>query len=833
MGLARTAVGAGYNVINVFAGAGAAAGNELTISNQITTGSTNSGFVVTKIGAGTLTFAGTTANTYTEPTVVDEGTLVLGKTAAVNAMTGVLVVGTFGNAATVKLGNTGSSNFNQFSTAEPIIVNASGTLDISGSTAATTQTITTLDVRGGTVKTGTNTLSLNNTITGLAANTTGTTAVSGTISGNLTMTANITVNTADVGTTPGLAISALISGAFTLTKGGQGTLLLDGTAANTYSGVTTVNSGTLQLVDTGGLAIAGSLVIGDSLGGASANKADVVRLLASNQIAPTAVVTINDSGLLDLNNFNNTIGVGATNALILTGGSVTTETGTLTLGGNVSGVASLPNLTPATINGNLSLGGATRTFDVQPGALTGSNTNDMVINAVISNGGVNAGLTKNDTGKLQLTGNNTYTGATTANAGQLLVDGSQPNGAVTVNTGAVLGGTGTIGTITTLGGTVNPGDPSSSVATLTANTTNLSGGALTVQVSGSNTPTGGNHLSSDLLNLGSSSLTLGGSSTLTLDLSGLTTSTGGPLTIIEDGGNSSTFTTVNVINNPNNFTANIAYLANSVVVTIAAPATQLVFGTQPSDTTAGMAINTGTGVAVKIEDAFGNVETTDNTSTLSIAIATGPTGGLFNGSSTTTVNVVGGVATFNNLFLNTAGSYTLQASDASPVLTSAASNSFVVSAAAASQLVITQQPSATATAGVNFATQPVVKEEDQFGNVITTDSTHTVTVATGNHGTGTLQGSTLTVTLSNGVATFSGLSYNVAETMNLAFTTNAGGFTATSTDVVVSRGEPRANSLSRSNRRVQPRPGCSLRRSRWSRRKTASATSSPPTTRTR
>ena len=54
-----------------------------------------------------------------------------------------------------------------------------------------------------------------------------------------------------------------------------------------------------------------------------------------------------------------------------------------------------------------------------------------------------------------------------------------------------------------------------------------------------------------------------------------------------------------------------------------------------------------------------------------------------------------------------------------PARFTATSNTVVVSPAAASQLVITQQPSATATAGVAFATQPVVKEEDAFGNVIT------------------------------------------------------------------------------------------------------------------
>ena len=47
----------------------------------------------------------------------------------------------------------------------------------------------------------------------------------------------------------------------------------------------------------------------------------------------------------------------------------------------------------------------------------------------------------------------------------------------------------------------------------------------------------------------------------------------------------------------------------------------------------------------------------------------------------------------------------------------------------------------TATAGVAFATQPVVYEEDQFGNVETTDSTTKVT-ATLASGSGPLQGTT-------------------------------------------------------------------------------------------
>ena len=97
----------------MFQGAGNAAGNELTISNQLLIGSTASGFVVTKIGAGTLTLSGTTANTYIDPTLGDEGTLVFAKGAAVNAQTGTLVVGDFSHTVTVRVAASFGTAFNR------------------------------------------------------------------------------------------------------------------------------------------------------------------------------------------------------------------------------------------------------------------------------------------------------------------------------------------------------------------------------------------------------------------------------------------------------------------------------------------------------------------------------------------------------------------------------------------------------------------------------------------------------------------------------------------------------------------------------------------------
>ena len=231
--------------------------------------------------------------------------------------------------------------------------------------------------------------------------------------------------------------------------------------------------------------------------------------------------------------------------------------------------------------------------------------------------------------------------------------------------------------------------------------------------------------------------------------------------------------------NAGSFTAT----SNSIVVSPAA-ASQLVITTQPSATaTAGVAFTTQPVVAE--EDPFGNIITTDSTHTVTVVRGSQGTAALQ--GSTLTVTLASGVATFSGLSYNKAETINLSFSTNATGVTSATSNSIVVSPAAASQLVVTTQPSATATAGVVFSTQPVVAEEDQFGNMITSDSTHTVTAARGSQGTAALQGSPLTVTLTNGVATFSGLSYNKAETINLAFSTNASGVTsATSNNMVVS-----------------------------------------------
>src|SRR5262249_40244482 len=161
------------------------------------------------------------------------------------------------------------------------------------------------------------------------------------------------------------------------------------------------------------------------------------------------------------------------------------------------GVAGTNNLT---LNGNVDLSGAAQTFNILSTART-------TLGGVISNG--TAGITKNGPGVLVLTGNNTYSGTTTVNAGTLLVNNTAGSGTgsgnVAVNPGAILGGSGTVGdggawTVTvSAGAVVRPGGSITGTDPLTVNSsgtvnsiavTFAPGSILQVNV-GTSTTTGG------------------------------------------------------------------------------------------------------------------------------------------------------------------------------------------------------------------------------------------------------------------------------------------------------------------------------------------------------
>jgi hypothetical protein len=105
-----------------------------------------------------------------------------------------------------------------------------------------------------------------------------------------------------------------------------------------------------------------------------------------------------------------------------------------------------------------------------------------------------------------------------------------------------------------------------------------------------------------------------------------------------------------------------------------AAASRLVFGQQPTNTKVSSPITPA--VTVRVTDAYGNLETGDNTHVVGMAIGSNPGGGTLSG--TTSVTVSGGVATFPNLSINKAANgYTLVASATG--LTGATSIAFNIS----------------------------------------------------------------------------------------------------------------------------------------------------------
>jgi autotransporter-associated beta strand protein len=146
---------------------------------------------------------------------------------------------------------------------------------------------------------------------------------------------------------------------------------------------------------------------------------------------------------------------------IESGNSATNQGGRVNLNGDVLFVGNGTNNNTVTIaapagvgpRGVIALGGE-RTFTIGNGAAMV----DLAVQADMINGGTDGELVKEGVGVLELSGANTYTGATTVNAGTLLLNGSSVS-AVTVN-GGVFGGTGTVSNSVSVGndGTLAPGN---------------------------------------------------------------------------------------------------------------------------------------------------------------------------------------------------------------------------------------------------------------------------------------------------------------------------------------------------------------------------------------
>jgi len=346
------------------------------------------GVQIRKLGPGLLTLIA--SNSYSGVTYVDNGILAVGYDAA--------------------LGSNGASD---------------GTVVLNGGTLQVLPgvTITEPITLGGTGFGGTNGSLL----------ATGTVTVSSSIALNNDATVNVGFNSL-------LLCDGSISGTGPLTKTGLGRFILAGASANTYSGNTIVNGGTLELTKSVSVvSVPGDLVIGPETAGGPY----VIARLNQNGAIGGSVVTVNEKGILDLNGFTETFGQVNLND----GGSVQTGAGNLRFSrtGNVA-VGSLSasgSIASSSINGRIQLlTNASLTFTVAPynPLAPAGLPAELEVPAVIGSdfdrlGEARSRIHKQGLGKMRLSANNsTFTGGVTADAGVLIVANALALGTTTDST---------------------------------------------------------------------------------------------------------------------------------------------------------------------------------------------------------------------------------------------------------------------------------------------------------------------------------------------------------------------------------------------------------------
>lgn len=322
-------------------------------------------------------------------------------------------------------------------------------------------------------------------------------------------------NLITVNNTGSIDMNGIISGSGGITKLGSGTLSL--TAANTYTGTTTISSGYLTIGNT--------TALGNVSGGTVVESGGTLDL-SGITYASAEPLTINGTGYASDGAIRNSSGTGATFPGLVTlaanssiyGGSGTitlsnagTITGsgyTLTLGGTIGGTITsiigtdAGGLTKVTSAGTWTLNGAntyTGTTTITSGILKLGNTSALGTNAT--------GTTISSGGALDLNG------YVLSSAEALTISGTGvSSGGALINTGAATSFSGdvTLGAATT----INTANDITLSGTISPNTYTLSKAGANSLIMGSNTVTiNGLTISAGTFNAGSSTINLSGTFT--------------------------------------------------------------------------------------------------------------------------------------------------------------------------------------------------------------------------------------------------------------------------------------------------------------------------------
>jgi autotransporter-associated beta strand protein len=270
-----------------------------------------------KTGTGTVSFTGTQGISNTLGLQIDGGTVILDHAAGANTWNGPIVVGN--NTSAIGSSTLQLAQSDQLADSLNVTVNNSGVFDLNGNN----ETITAINMTGGSVKTGAGILGIaNGAGAGITTSASGNIA---TVTGSVQLQAVSTNFTVARGTAAtDLAINGTISSTNTgnVVKAGNGILLFSGTTANTFGGTVTVNGGTLTLGKTAGVnAIAGSGIV--------INSGGTLLLAANNQISSSTTMTL-AGGTFNTNGFSegtattaglNTLTLSASSTLDLGAGS--------------------------------------------------------------------------------------------------------------------------------------------------------------------------------------------------------------------------------------------------------------------------------------------------------------------------------------------------------------------------------------------------------------------------------------------------------------------------------------------------------------------------------